>query len=289
MRFAKLHGSGNDFIVIDARETQRDWPRLAEAICDRHFGAGADGLLLVRPSSAAGLRMGLYNADGSEAETSGNGLRCFVKYAVDRGLIRPRDGAVTIETAAGVPLAQVTLAGGRVQSVRIGMGRPRFAPQEVPVAVEAQPPITDLSLEVDGRTLHVACVSMGNPHAVQFVSEPVSGYPLEQVGPLVERHQLFPNRVNFEVARVLDRGHVEARTWERGVGETLACGTGACAVMVAARLTGQVGERVEVRELGGPLTLEWDGEGEVYLTGPAVEVFEGEWRDENQEPRARNR
>lgn len=279
MKFAKLHGSGNDFVVVDARHFERDWPKLAVAICDRHFGVGADGLLLVRPSDDADLRMVLYNADGSEAEMSGNGMRCFVKYAADRGLAQPRDGMLTVETLAGVMTTEVTLAGGRVESVRVGMGRPRFAPQEIPMAVEAEPPIQDWPLEVAGQTVPVTCLSMGNPHAVHFTSEPVEAYPLLDAGPKVERHPLFPNRVNFEVARVVDRSHVDARVWERGVGETLACGTGVSAVMVAARLRGLVDERVEIRQPGGTLTLEWDGQGEVYLTGPAVEVFEGEWQE----------
>ncbi len=279
MRFAKLHGSGNDFLIIDARGVERDWSKLAAAICDRHFGAGADGLLLVLPSTVAQLRMGLYNADGSEAEMSGNGMRCFVKYAVERGLAAPRAGAVAIETLAGIITAQAAVEGGRVTSVRVGMGRPRLAPQEVPVAIEAEPPLLDVAVEIDGATLRVACVSMGNPHAVLFQDRPVEDYPLASIGPQVELHPLFPARVNFEVARVLGRDRIEARTWERGVGETLACGTGCCAIVVAARLKGLVDDRVELRERGGTLLLEWDGEGEVYLSGPAVQVYEGEWPD----------
>jgi diaminopimelate epimerase len=277
MRFTKLHGTGNDFFVIDARDVERDWPSVAEAICERHTGAGADGLLLVKPSKSAALRMVLYNADGSEAEMSGNGMRCFVKYAIDRGLAKLVDGAVTIETLAGVLTAQATLADGRVESVRVGMGRPRFAAQEIPVAVEAEAPILKLPLDVGGHTIAVACVSMGNPHAVLFIDEPIARYPLSTVGPKVERHPSFPARVNFSIARVLSRNEVEASTWERGVGETLACGTGASAVMVAARLQGRVDDRVSMHQPGGLLTLEWDGAGEVFLTGPAVEVYEGEW------------
>jgi diaminopimelate epimerase len=222
----------------------------------------------------------MYNPDGSEAEQCGNGVRCFVKYAVERALVSLQKGAMTVQTAAGVLTAQATVTEGRVDSVRVAMGRPRFAPQEIPVAVEAAAPLTDLSLEVDGQTLAVTCLSMGNPHAVLSWTRPVDSYPLEVVGPKVERHPLFPNRVNFEVARVLGRDRIEARVWERGAGATLACGSGAAAVMVAARLHDLVDERAEVRLPGGTLTLEWDGEGEVYLTGPAVEVFEGSWADE---------
>lgn len=277
MRFAKLQGAGNDFIVIDARKLERDWPALAVAICDRHFGAGADGLLLLSNSDAADLRMGLFNADGSEAEMSGNGIRCFIKYAVDRGLSKLREGTISVETLAGVITAEVTLAQGRVESARVAMGRPRFAPGEIPIAIDGDPPIQGFPLEVDGQTLRVTCLSMGNPHAVHFLRSPVSDYPLAAVGPKIEHHPLFPNRVNFEVARMLARDRIETRVWERGVGETLACGSGSSAVMVAARLQSLVDERAELRLPGGSLTLEWDGQGEVYLTGPAVEVFEGDW------------
>jgi diaminopimelate epimerase len=279
MKFTKLHGAGNDFIVVDARGVERDWPRLAAAICDRHLGAGADGLLLVEDSPKAALRMRLYNADGSEAEMSGNGLRCFVKYAVDRGIARLAEGGLAVETPAGVLSARVTLADGGVASVRVSMGRPRFAPQEVPVAVEGDPPLLDVPLEVDGERFSLACVSMGNPHAVQFTEAAIDGYPLERFGPRIERHPMFPARVNFSIARVEDGAHIASRTWERGVGETLSCGTGASAVVVAARVRGLAGDRVEVRQPGGPLQLEWDGEGEVFLSGPAVEVYEGDWPD----------
>lgn len=287
MRFAKLQGAGNDFIVVEARRVQRNWATLAVAICDRHFGVGADGLLVLDKSEAADLRMGLFNNDGSEAEMSGNGIRCFVKYAVDRGLTQLRDGVTTVETLAGVMTAEARLADGRVESVRVGMGRPRFAPQEIPVDTEMEPPLQDLALEVDGQKLRVTCLSMGNPHAVHLSTGPVDEYPLAAVGPKVERHSLFPNRVNFEVARVLGRDRIEARVWERGAGPTLACGSGAAAVMVAARLQDLVDERVDMRLPGGTLALEWDGQGEVYLTGPAVEVFEGEW-PEPPEPRTQN-
>ncbi len=277
MRFTKLHGAGNDFLIVDGHERERDWAKLASRICDRHFGVGADGLLVALPSEAADLRMRLFNADGSEAEVSGNGLRCFVKFAVERGLAALDDGAMTVETLAGVLRAEATVDAGQVELVRLNMGRPRFAPQEIPVAIEAEPPLTDLSLDVEGQTLSVTCLSMGNPHAVLFSEQPVAEYPLEAIGPKVEVHPLFPQRVNFEVARVLGRDRIETRVWERGVGLTLACGSGASAVLVAARLQDLVDDRAEVRLPGGTLTLEWDGQGEVYLTGPAEEVFEGEW------------
>ena len=278
MRFTKLHGTGNDFIVVYARDREADWTSIAKSICDRHLGAGADGLLLVYASDRADLRMGLFNADGSEAEMTGNGMRCFVKYAVDRGLITLRDGVAAVETLAGVIAAEVRQSAGRVESVRVTMGRPRFGAQEIPVAIAANPPLEKVEMNIGEQTFVVTCLSMGNPHAVHFINEPVENFPLAEIGPKAERHALFPKRVNFEVARVLARDRIEVRTWERGVGETLACGTGASAVMVAARLRGLVDEKAELREPGGVLTLEWaGGESDVYLTGPAVEVYEGEW------------
>ncbi|MCH7812078.1 MAG: diaminopimelate epimerase [Chloroflexi bacterium] len=277
MRFTKLHGTGNDFVLVDARELERDWSSLAKRICDRHFGIGADGLILVLPSDVADLRMRMFNPDGTESEMCGNGVRCFVKFAVEGGIATLEHGALRVETLAGVLPAEAAGSGGGVESVRVGMGQPRFAPQEIPVAAEAEPPITNLPLSVDDRQIAVTCLSMGNPHAVYLSDEPVAAFPLEAIGPKIERHDLFPKRVNFEVARVLSRDRIEARVWERGAGATLACGSGASAVMVAARLAGVVDNRAEIRLPGGSLTLEWDGQGDVFLTGPAVEVFAGEW------------
>ena len=286
MRFVKMQGTGNDFLLVEGKDEQRDWGALARAMCDRHYGAGADGLMLVLPSQGADVRMRLFNADGSEAEVSGNGVRCLVKYAVERGLAKPRDGRLRVEAASGVLEAEV-IGDGKVERVRLSMGAPRFAAEEVPVLTEMEPPIVEMPLDVAGRTLAVTCLSMGNPHAVLFLDGPVDEYPLEEVGPEVERHAAFPARVNFGVARVQGRERIELRVWERGVGETLACGSGSSAAVVAARLKGLVGDRVDITQPGGPLTVEWEadgdprsarsGRGEVYLTGAAGFVFEGEW------------
>ena len=272
-----MQGTGNDFLLVQAKDEQRDWGALARAMCERHYGVGADGLMLVLPSQGADVRMRLFNADGSEAEVSGNGVRCLVKYAVERGLARPRDGRLRVEVASGMLEAEVIGDGKQVDQVRLSMGAPRFAANEVPVLTEMEPPIVDMPLDVAGRTLAVTCLSMGNPHAVLFLDGPVEEYPLEEVGPKVESHPVFPARVNFGVARVHGRERMELRVWERGVGETLACGTGSSAAMVAARLKGLVGDRVDIKQPGGRLTVEWDGRGEVYLTGAAGFVFEGEW------------
>jgi diaminopimelate epimerase len=279
MEFTKLHGTGNDFVVVDARALDRDWGALAREVCDRHFGVGADGLILATASVKADVRMRIFNGDGSEAETSGNGMRCLVKFAVERGLVEPRDGAFTVETGGGVMDVRVSLDDGRVAQVRLSMGRPRLDPREVPVAIESPPPVLEYPLEVDGRKIAITPVSMGNPHAVHFQEAPVEEYPLHALGPKVEHHALFPNRTNFEVLRMLGEGRAEMRVWERGVGETLSCGSGASAAMVAARLRGLAGDSLDLRVPGGELQLEWDGDGEVMLTGPVVEVFRGTWED----------
>ncbi len=279
MNFTKLHGTGNDFVVIDARSLDRDWSALAQTICDRHFGVGGDGLILAATSERAPVRMRIFNADGSEAEMSGNGMRCLAKFAVDNGIVAPQGDEFDVETGAGLLRVRSATEGGLVTSVRESMGPPRLAPAEIPVAIDAPPPIMNFDVRVDGTTLQITPVSMGNPHAVHFQSAPVADYPLQAVGPLMEHHALFPKRTNFEVVRVLDRSHAEMRVWERGVGETLSCGSGASATMVAARLLDLVDNAIELRVPGGQLQLEWDGEGDVILTGPVVEVFRGTWPD----------
>lgn len=279
MDFTKLHGTGNDFVVIDARTLDHDWTALARSICDRHFGVGADGLILAAPSQKADVRMRIFNADGSEAEMSGNGMRCLAKFAADAGIAKPRNNEFDVETGAGVLRVRVTTERGLVTSVRESMGPPRLGPREIPVAVDAPPPITSLELQAGDRTLTVTPVSMGNPHAVHFQSAAVESYPLATVGPLMEHHPLFPKRTNFEVVRILARDRAEMRVWERGVGETLSCGSGASATMVAARLLDLVDNRMQLTVPGGLLDLEWDGEGDVILTGPVVEVFRGSWPD----------
>jgi diaminopimelate epimerase len=284
MKFVKMHGTGNDFLLVETSGEERDWNALARAMCDRHFGAGADGLMLVMPSERADVRMRLFNVDGSEAEVSGNGVRCLVKYAVERGLARPKDGRITIEAVHDVLEADVTLDGGKVAAVRLSMGPPRFEPREVPVETDAKAPVLNLPIEVDGQEIPVSCVSMGNPHAVYFSEGDVEEYPLEELGPKVEHHTAFPERVNFGVAQVVSPERMVLRVWERGVGETLACGSGSCAAMVMGRLKGLVGNQVDITQPGGHLTVEWDpeaeqGRGDVYLSGPAEFVFEGDWPD----------
>ncbi len=278
MDFAKLHGTGNDFILVDARSLDRDWSAFARVICDRHFGVGADGLILAAKSGRAPVRMRIFNADGSEAEMSGNGMRCLVKFVVDRGMVSTgSNGELDVETGAGILRVRATSDAGKVTSVRESMGPPHLDPRDIPIAIEAKPPVKHVDLRVDGRTLDITPVSMGNPHAIHFQDAPVDDFPLHSLGPLVERHDLFPNRTNFEVIRMLGGDKAEMRVWERGVGETLSCGSGASATMVAAHILGLAGDALELRVPGGTLQLEWDGAGDVILSGPVEEVFTGSW------------
>jgi len=280
-----MQGAGNDFILVEASGTERDWSRLATAMCDRHFGIGGDGLLLVMPSDIADFRMRLFNADGSEAEACGNGLRCLVKYVVDNGLADRGAREITVETLAGVRSARLHRTGNRLTEIQVSMGRPQFGAADIPVLVgsgktESFDIILDYPVTVNGEELSLSFVSMGNPHAVYFWQKPVADFPLSRLGPKVENHEMFPNRANFEVARVVSRKQIEARVWERGVGETLASGTGVCAITVAARRHGYVGNEVDINIPGGTLGVEWDGVGEVFLSGPAEVVFTGEWSSE---------
>ncbi len=280
MEFAKLHGNGNDFVLVDGRDSTVNWSQLSARVCDRHFGIGADGIIVALPSSAADLRMRIFNADGSEAEMCGNGIRCLAKFVVDRGLATARSTELAVETLAGVRHLSLFYERGGVEAVEVAMGQPHLLPQEIPVdpawvatGDRRLPPRCDL--EVEGRHLELWCLSMGNPHAVLFSDASPDEFPLARLGPLVEVHPAFPSRVNFSVVQQTADGNLRQRVWERGVGETLACGTGACASAVAARLVRGAGDTLDIIMRGGPLTVRWDGQGEVYMRGPVAMVFEG--------------
>lgn len=302
MQFAKMHGAGNDFVVVDAHGLDRDWGALAVAMGDRHFGVGSDGLILVLPSEKGDLRMRMFNPDGSEAEMCGNGIRCFTKFAVERGMVGLTDGKFKAETMIGVLEVQPIMDGKHVVRARVNQGAPILVPEDVPVdpsqrlvpigvghstaqratnnGAEFFNPdeiVFDWPVAVPGHSFAVTGVSMGNPHAVTFTDTPVDELALADFGPLVEHHALFPNRVNFEVVNVVDRAHLTARVWERGAGLTLACGSGACAIAVAARLHGYTDDIVDITLPGGTLSLTWDGQGDVFLEGPVELVYEGEW------------
>ena len=250
--FTKMHGCGNDFIIL----------------CHRRFGIGADQLLTVSPSSNADFKMEIYNADGSQVEMCGNGIRCFAKYVVTRGLTKKK--ALNVETLAGI--MRPRLVGERVE---VDMGEPVFEGRKIPVKADGK--VLDYPLKVNGTTYPVSCVSMGNPHCVLFLNE-IENLDLTRLGPQFEHHPFFPNRVNTEFANVIGAREVKMRVWERGAGETWACGTGACAVAVVGALTGKTGREVTVHLLGGDLLINWRDDNHVYMTGEAKEVFEGSWK-----------
>ncbi|MFO0754473.1 MAG: diaminopimelate epimerase [Thermodesulfovibrionales bacterium] len=270
--FTKMHGLGNDFVLIDARAEGSfrsvDMPALARRLGDRRLGIGFDQLLLLRPSSAADFKMLIFNADGSEVEMCGNGIRCFARYLWDRGL--STKAVLEVETLAGIIRPE------RVGDlVKVDMGEPVLDPGRIPVRVDAAPPVIDFPLRVKDREFRLTFVSMGNPHAVAFLDEAVEEFPLEVYGPEIETHPLFPRRTNVEFVRVRGRGEVDMRVWERGAGVTLACGTGASAAGVAAMLKGLTDRKVTLHLALGDLVIEWAENNHVFMTGPAAEVFTG--------------
>jgi diaminopimelate epimerase len=273
LRFTKMHGIGNDYVVLDGiREELPPIPPLAAQLCDRHFGIGADQLLVARPSRTADFRMEIYNADGSQVEMCGNGIRAFYKFLKDRG--HTDADVISVETLGGV--LRPGWAGP--DRVRVDMGQPVLSPAKIPTTLgTGDGPALDIPLKIDGETLRVSSVSMGNPHAVVFVEDPDRA-PVERWGSLIENHSAFPNRANVEFVTPLGRDRIRQRTWERGVGETLACGSGACAVAVVAMLRGVVDDEVSIELRGGELEIGWKGgDAPVIMTGPAAEVFTGEF------------
>lgn len=280
MRFTKMQGLGNDYVYVNCFKEKIDNPsELAKRISDRHFGVGSDGLIMINPSDKADFEMEMYNADGSRGEMCGNGIRCVAKYVYDYGLTDKT--SISVETLGGIKYLDLTVQDGKVKLVKVNMGGPELASSKVPVAAEGDRAV-DEPIMVDGKEYRMTCVSMGNPHAAIFVDCDVRELPLEEIGPKFENHERFPNRVNTEFVRVLDRHTAEMRVWERGSGETLACGTGACAVAVACVLNGLTEDEVTVKLLGGDLQIKWDRENDiVYMTGPAEVVFDGEWSDQN--------
>ena len=282
MEFTKMHGAGNDYIYLDARDIEEDWADLSRTMSDRHFGIGSDGLILIMNSDTADLRMRMFNADGSEGEMCGNGIRCFAKYAIDHGIVPSTTTSLQIDTLAGLRTVTPTYKERLVDGAQVTMGIPMLDPADIPVSLDpaiagSRGPILKYAIHPGDFRLFLTFVSMGNPHAVTFIDQPVSEFPLHNIGPLVERHPMFPQRVNFEIVNVVDDTHLIARVWERGSGETMACGTGACAIAVAGKLLGLTKNDVDITLPGGTLKISWDGETEVLMEGPAEEVFTGEW------------
>jgi len=278
--FAKMHGLGNDFVVVNGFSEHLDdsaVAKLARKICDRNFGVGGDGLVLVLPSESADFRMRMMNPDGSEAEMCGNGIRCAAKFAFERGITRANP--VRVEALSGEMILDLITADGSVTAARADMGRPRLARADIPTTAPGIGPVIGEPLSLDGRTLAITCVSMGNPHCVTFVDDAQS-FPVQEIGPQIERHPYFPERTNAEFVEVASSKEIRMRVWERGAGETLACGTGACASVVASVLNNRTARAVTVHLDGGDLDIEWLEDGPVMMTGPAVEVFVGEVRPE---------
>ena len=276
MKFTKMHGLGNDYVYVNCfEETVENPSEAARYLSDRHTGIGSDGLILICPSDTADFEMRMYNADGSRSEMCGNGIRCVGKYVYDHGLT---ETSISVETLGGIKYLDLTVEDGQAVLIRVDMGEPELRADHIPVVREAEERVINEAVTVDGREYRMTGVSMGNPHAVVFL-EDIKGLDIEKIGPKFENHERFPNRINTEFVRVIDRETIEMRVWERGSGETMACGTGACAAAVASILNGLAERRVTVRLLGGDLLIEWDQEtGKVYMTGPAVTVFEGETR-----------
>ena len=274
MKFTKMHGCGNDYVYVNGfTEKVADKPKAVVALSDRHFGIGSDGVIFINPSQQADFEMEMYNADGTRAEMCGNGIRCVGKYVYDHGMTDKT--SITVESFGKVKYLDLTVENGKVVKVKVNMGKPELTAKDVPV-VSVHEQVIDEEIIVKGKSYRMTCVSMGNPHAVVFMDD-VEHLAIEEIGPYFENHERFPNRTNTEFVQVIDDSHVKMRVWERGTGETLACGTGCCATAVACVLNRLTGAHVTVQVLGCEIEIYWDQkENLVYMTGPAVTVFEGE-------------
>ena len=274
MKFTKMHGIGNDYVYLNCfKETVEHPSEAAIKVSDRHFGIGSDGLILIKPSEVADGKMEMYNADGSQGAMCGNGIRCVAKYMYDYGITDKT--SISVETKSGIKYLDLTIKDGKVDTVKVNMGTPILKAADIPVRSEKEQVINE-PVMVDGKEWKITCVSMGNPHAITYIDD-VKNLEIEKIGPKFENHEIFPDRVNTEFVHVIDRNTVEMRVWERGSGETLACGTGACAVAVSSILNGLTEEEVTVKLLGGDLKIFWDRtENKVYMTGSATTVFDGE-------------
>ena len=276
MKFTKMHGAGNDYVYVNGFEYDLDWKHISQNVSDRHKGIGSDGLIVVcPPSNDSDLKMRMFNADGSEGEMCGNGIRCLVAFARDEGLVESKAQVVRVETLAGDLDVFPIVENNEMVGAKVSMGSPILIPKDIPVAIGDDESILDYSLNVDNHEFSFNFVSMGNPHAVAFIEDEVDDFPLELIGPQIENHAIFPNKVNFEIVNVIGPSELKMRVWERGSGITMACGTGACAVAVAAHLKGITADAVNLRLPGGDLKVRWDGVGEVELEGPVETVYRG--------------
>lgn len=274
IKFTKMQGLGNDYVYIDAiHQNIENESSLAQFVSNRHFGIGSDGLILICKSNIADFKMRMFNSDGSEAEMCGNGIRCVGKFVYDKALTNKN--IVTIETLAGVKILNLDISNGKVKAVKVDMGEPILEPKKIPVLSEKRP-VKDIIIQVKDETFNFTCVSMGNPHAITIIKD-IEKFDIKKYGSKIEGNKLFPNKTNVEFAEIIDRNNIKMRVWERGAGETLACGTGACATAVACNLIGVSDRVVNIHLLGGTLKIEWNNQdNHVYMTGPAVTVFEGD-------------
>ena len=275
LKFIKMHGLGNDYVYMNAIDQEiNDRSELAKYVSDRHFGIGSDGLILICPSDKADFRMQMFNSDGSEAEMCGNGIRCVGKFVYDNGLTNKT--VVSVETLAGIKILNLNVVDGKVETVRVDMGEPILDAKDIPV-VSDEHPVKNLKLKAEDREFRFTCVSMGNPHAITFIEDNVKEFDVEKYGKVLEVDSAFPKKANIEFVNVIDDKSLKMRVWERGAGETMACGTGACGVAVASFLNGYTKRKVEIELLGGKLNIEWNEEdNHIYMTGPATTVYTGE-------------
>ena len=276
--FVKMHGLGNNFILIDSQNKSLGdssfLSYLAKKLCDHNFGIGADGLILILPSPKADLRMKIFNSDGSEAQMCGNGIRCFTKYAYENKLVSKNK--FTVETLAGIIIPELIISNNNILGIKVNMGTPKLRRREIPMNGEDSPAVVDETLKINPEQIFkITCVSMGNPHCITFVDD-VQSIPVDEIGPKIENHPLFPEKTNVEFIQILNRKEINFRVWERGVGETLACGTGACAALVAAVLNKKTDREVTIHLPGGDLDIHWADDENIYMTGPAELVFKGE-------------
>ena len=274
LKFTKMHGLGNDYVYMDAiNQNIENRTELAKFVSDRHFGIGSDGLILIYPSKIADFKMQMFNSDGSEAEMCGNGIRCVGKFVYDNGLTDKT--TISIETLAGIKILEMKEENGKIKLAKVDMGEPILDPERIPVITQENP-VKNLILKAEDREFKFSCVSMGNPHAITFIKEDVNNFDICKYGRILEIDKAFPNKANIEFVNIIDDKNLKMRVWERGAGETLACGTGACAVAVSAMLNNYTQRKVTVKLLGGDLEIEWNNENNhVYMTGPATTVFEG--------------
>ena len=275
MQFTKWHGLGNDFVIVNGREEHiADYQQQAIAVCDRNFGIGADGLVVLLPSDIADFKMRIFNSDGSEADMCGNATRCIARYLYENKLTAKT--VITLDTLAGIITPELIFKNGTLATVKVDMGLPRLKRNEIPIIGNAEEQVINMPLAIDGETYHITCVSMGNPHCLIFVND-VTTVDLARIGPKIETHTLFPKKTNVEFLQIIDRETIRMRVWERGAGITKACGTGASAALVAAVLNGYTDRQVTVKLDGGDLFLEWAENNHIYKSGPAVEVFQGNY------------